>query len=185
MTSTPWATKTETDKEGKVVRIKPMRAPTKTPWEMAPTHDEAPFVDRAPPPIMPPEAPAPVRPVRAKKAVGKSEPSRLVCAQNYVAREAESGEYGVIDLGGAGVEGRSLLIHVPPKNRLPWKTLGAIRPGGTLSVKSVLAGSAPCHLRVRFTTPARYYSPGSRVTTLTVAVDKADWECLTANVHRI
>ena len=183
MTSTPWATLRAPTKT--LVRRAPAKTPwqmpptlDETPWQMPPTLDETPFVDPAPPPMLP-EAPAPVRPVRAKKAVGKSEPSRLVCKQNYIAREAGSGEYGVIDLGEVG----SLLIHVPPKNRLPWKTLGAIRPGSVLSVKPVAGGA--CHLRVRSTTPARYYSPGSRVTTLAVAVDKADWECLTANAHRI
>ncbi len=83
------------------------------------------------------------------------------------------------------MDGRSLLIHVPPKNRMPWKTLGAIRPGCMLTVKPVAGRGAAQQLRVRFTTPARYYSPGSRVTTLAVAVDRADWECLMANVHRI
>lgn len=162
----------------------------KTPWEgMAPTVDEAPFVERAiPPPIMP-EAPRPTTsdaPVRPRSAKSGKEPPRLVCKQNYVAREAATGEYGVIDMGGAEQGGgRSLLLHVPPRNRLPWKTLGAIRPGSTLSVKPAQGGGPARQLRVRFTTPAKYYSPGSRVTTLAVAVDRSDWECLMANAHRI
>lgn len=160
----------------------------KTPWEgMAPTVDEAPFVERAIPPPMPEkEAPRPSdEPVRPRRAKAGEEPPRLVCKQNYVAQEAATGEYGVIDMGGQQGGGRSLLIHVPPRNRLPWKTLGAIRPGSTLSVKPTQGGGPARQLRVRFTTPAKYYSPGSRVTTLAVAVDRADWECLMANAHRI
>ena len=40
-------------------------------------------------------------------------------------------------------------------------------------------------LRVRFTTPARYYSPGSKVTTLTVGVDETDWQSLMADARGI
>ena len=40
-------------------------------------------------------------------------------------------------------------------------------------------------LRVRSITPARYYSPGSQVTTLSILVDDTDWRSLTASPSRI
>jgi hypothetical protein len=160
----------------------PWAAPAKRPVKpapakpLAPTRDEAPFVDRAAPPMPEPQEAPPPPPPAERSLPRKEQARRQVCARNYVATCGD--EYGVIDLGGG-----SLLIHAPPRNRQPWRTLAAIRPGAVLAVRR--RDGVACQLRVRFTTPARYYSPGSRVTTLAVGVDRADWACLTAGAPRI
>jgi hypothetical protein len=151
-------------------------APVSVAPALAPTRDEAPFVDRVPPPMPEPQEAPPPAERRSLPRKEQGEARRQVCARNYVATCGD--EYGVIDLGGG-----SLLIHAPPRNRQPWRTLAAIRPGAVLAVRR--RDGVACQLRVRFTTPARYYSPGSRVTTLAVGVDRADWACLTAGAPRI
>lgn len=187
---TPWATREvtktvwvrrakkpkaglETEKTKRVVvRIEPVHKPRPTPWV---------------PPSPPPESPRPQpetnekplphtqlpRPRRAKS------PHRLISAENYAAVEAGGGQYGVIDLGSGGNDTRSVILHVPRGNKEPWQVLARVRPGASLQVRT--SPHAPPHsLRVRFTTPARYYSPGTKISTLYVAVDAADWMALTA-----
>lgn len=115
-----------------------------------------------------------------------------VCAQNYAAMDAESGAYGLIagGLGEAADPGgvRSLVMHVPRKVQHraggAHRVLTQVRPGSILRVQRAASKRArddePAppvrELRVRFTTPARYYGPGSKVTTLAIGVDEADWQ---------
>lgn len=169
---TPWAAPAK--RPAKPAPAKPAQTPKRP--ALAPTRDEAPFVDRAAPPMPEPQEAPPPPPPAERSLPRKEQARRQVCARNYVATCGD--EYGVIDLGGG-----SLLIHAPPRNRQPWRTLAAIRPGAVLAVRR--RDGVACQLRVRFTTPARYYSPGSRVTTLAVGVDRADWACLTAGAPRI
>lgn len=63
--------------------------------------------------------------------------------------------------------------------------LGAVKVGGVLPViaKSGRGGTTP--LRVRFTSPSQYYSPGRKVTSMTIGVDEMDWQSLMAKAHRI
>ena len=116
-----------------------------------------------------------------------------VCAKNYAAMDAEGGESGLIGVGGpadSNPDGvRSLVMHVPRKvqHRAGGghvRVLNHVRPGSILRVQRVFkrgrddeeAPPPVRELRVRFTTPARYYGPGSRVTTLAIGVDEADWQ---------
>ena len=102
--------------------------------------------------------------------------SRHVSARNYAAVEAGLERYGLIDEGRQS-GGRALLVHVRKRCRPPFLLLNAVRPGTVLQVKR---SSKTASLRVRSTTPARYYSPGSLVTTLGILVDEADWRSLAA-----
>ena len=105
-----------------------------------------------------------------------------VCAQNYAAMDAESGAYGLIGVDASlpapgGV--RSLVMHVPRKAQHRG-FLAHVRPGSILKVRRTSRRGQPDppiqELRVRFTTPARYYGPGSNVTTLGIGVDEAEWQ---------
>lgn len=112
---------------------------------------------------------------------------RLVCLKNYAAVDAsdETGEsaecsFGLIDRGPCKQGVRALVMHSKSK-----KVMDRIRPGTLLSVQSTAKGGGLGTLRVRYTTPAKYYSPGSRVTTLCVGVDATDWHKLTTECRRI
>lgn len=180
---TPWAVhevkKTVRTQDGArktVTRVEHRIRPRPTPW--APPE---------PPPSPPPAETPPAektqpQPHERKKRVAPASPrTRQVSASNYAAVEAGAGEYGIIDLGEAiqGGGDRSVLVHVPKRIKAPWRVLSQIRPGSTLSVKTG-PGKAGHALRVRFTTPARYYSPGTKISTLVVGVDGTDWNALTA-----
>lgn len=131
------------------------------------------------------------------------EEERLVCLKNYAAigvdyytDDAKKNEhsaattpsrgggcYGLIDRG-ARVGGlRMLIMHVKKEGGRP--LLDRVRPGSTLLVQSTLSGGVGGTLRVRYTTPARYYSPGERVTTLAIGVDAASWQSLVPKRRRI
>jgi hypothetical protein len=107
----------------------------------------------------------------------KPDGEERVCAKNYAAIDAEDGAYGLIaperSLPQDGM--RPLLMHVPrgKSRQRPWDVLNQVRPGSVLTVKR---GERTRNLVVRFTTPARYYSPGARVTTLSIGVDEAEWQ---------
>jgi hypothetical protein len=108
---------------------------------------------------------------------GDDPTGRLVRLRNYAAVDAEAGGYGLIDRGTREAGVRSLVMHTPSRRKL---TRGQpsppmVRPGTILTVRSPLRGTT-ARLRVRYTTPARYYSPGQRVTTLGVGVDARDWQ---------
>lgn len=109
------------------------------------------------------------------------EAQRRVSARNYAAVEAGLERYGLIDEG-RQPDGRALLIHVRKRCRPPFELLNAVRPGTVLQVQR---SNQTASLRVRATTPARYYSPGSLVTTLGILVDEADWRSLAAVTNRI
>jgi hypothetical protein len=114
---------------------------------------------------------------------------RLLCMKNYAAVDAEAGSYGLIDRGVREAGIRTLVMHVPRTRRgardkqgrlLPAAAPPAlVRPGTVLRVRPTAGrGGAAARLRVRYTTPARYYSPGEHVTTLCVGVDASDWQAL-------
>jgi hypothetical protein len=112
----------------------------------------------------------------SRPLVSRPPPVKHVSARNYAAVEAGLERYGLIDEGQQS-GGRALLIHVRKRCRPPFLLLNAVRPGTVLQVKR---SSKTAKLRVRSTTPARYYSPGSLVTTLEILVDEADWRSLAA-----
>jgi hypothetical protein len=99
------------------------------------------------------------------------------------------GVYGLIDRGpgpvGSGT--RCLVMHSPSQHeqRETQSATDRVRPGGILRVVSVDDGGGSARLRVRFTTPERYYAPGARVTTIRVGVDAVDWESLTPKQRRL
>jgi hypothetical protein len=116
--------------------------------------------------------PAPV----VKASAGRKE----VVGKNYAAMDA-TGNFGLIDDGRLDLGVRDLLAHIPRKRQAEYSF--AMRPGDVLQVTNQfdpakrrprrLAPSTP--MRVLFTTPARYYAPGTRVTTLRVGVAEQDW----------
>ncbi len=117
----------------------------------------------------------------------REDEERLVCMKNYAAVDAEAGSYGLIDRGVRETGIRTLVMHVPRTRRgardkrgrlLPaTNPAGLVRPGTMLRVRPTMGGPA-AKLLVRYTTPARYYSPGQHVTTLCIGVDAADWQGL-------
>ena len=136
----------------------------------------------------PPEwlEPGPAEPAKGPASEGRRKAApgadRRVCARNYAAIEHDAERYGLIDMG-AQPSGRSLLVHARKKCRPAHSLLNAIRPGVLLLASR--PGGQPQRLRVRFTTPARYYSPGALVTTLAIGVDEADWQSLMAGTRHI
>jgi hypothetical protein len=138
---------------------------------------------------------------------GKAE-ERLVCLKNYAAIGVDcdddcltteqdrtpsrgvGGCYGLIDRGTREGGVRMLIMHVKEGGRDQLRHPGRpllerIRPGSSLVVQSTLAGGIGGTLRVRYTTPARYYSPGERVTTLAIGVDAVSWQSLVPKRRRI
>jgi hypothetical protein len=108
-----------------------------------------------------------------------------VCVKNYAAMDAETGAYGLIGSSSGGSGGvRSLVMHVPRKvqhqPRGAYAVLSQVRAGSILKVRRTPRRGQPNppirELLVRFTTPARYYGPGSDVTTLGIGVDEAEWQ---------
>jgi hypothetical protein len=193
---TPWAMQVVKDKRSREPRVEPVYKPRPTPWAPAKpaNQDEpvfAPFVPRdedafLPIPVLAPEQKEPVvstkPPPAAKRPVGPFQ--HAIGAQNYAAVESKRGEYGLIDMGLAG-SARSLVVHASSRKTPDvWRVLNAVRPGCRLLVRPVTGGPA-CSLRVRYTTPARYYSPGAKVTSLAIAVDDTDWASLMADARRI
>jgi hypothetical protein len=143
---------------------------------------------------------------------GRADSDRLVCLRNYAAvgidvdaeeptaeprdRKASRKCYGLIDRGQAPEAGvRTLLLHVRGGMRKKGKRDGGsimdtVCPGSILQVYSTSPSSdtgvkGRSLLRVRYTTPARYYSPGEKITTLRLGVDAADWQMLMPKYRRI
>ena len=129
---------------------------------------------------------------------------REICLRNYAAvgagdtaadermvREMEEGGkqrratkarcqyYGLIDQGVAQDGVRCLIMHAPPHSTPGDSATDRVRPGSVLRVHSTAPHGVKGHLRVRFTTPERYYAPGTRVSTLRIGVDASDWTGLT------
>jgi hypothetical protein len=106
---------------------------------------------------------------------------RLVSMSNYAAVDAEQGDYGLIDRGIRQTGVRALVMHGRKRARDRRRDpLAAVKPGTILQVFSSVSGCGG-KLRVRYTTPARYYSPGQRVTTMGIGVDERDWRLLTSS----
>jgi hypothetical protein len=83
-----------------------------------------------------------------------------------------AGNFGLIDDGRLDLGIRDLLAHIPRGRQSAYSFTG-MRPGDVLRVTSGSKQSTP--VRVLFTTPARYYAPGTRVSTLRVGVAEQDW----------
>jgi hypothetical protein len=198
------------EEEAEIVRIEPVHKPKPVPWaEQAVKNEEGDETDRVettsrtrhrhwPPaatsesaaqrpgrgiPTYEPKEPEPQPPDHPRSSpTARTEPSngRRVSARNYAAVEHTLERYGLIDMGPiTSSQQRSLLIHVRRRCRDPFQVLNTVRPGTLLSAKAV-GRNRKGDLRVRFTTPARYYSPGAAVTTLIVGVDESDWRSLMA-----
>ena len=204
---TPWAMQTvivqpAPAQAARLVRVEPVHPPKRqNPWEtprppaMHGQPSSARSPDLPPPPATQPHGPPSWRepstapPAQGKKARTKpsenppadDRPRKHVTARNYAAIEAGLERFGLIDEG-QRFGARALLVHVRKRFRPPFLLLNAVRPGMTLVVKRLDQTAA---LRVRSITPARYYSPGSQVTTLSILVDDTDWRSLTASPSRI
>lgn len=102
--------------------------------------------------------------------------------------------YGLIDRGEAAESGiRALLLHVRGGESMHGRhnsIMGAVRAGSILQVystspSSVTGTGSKSQVKVRYTTPARYYSPGEKITTLRLGVDAADWQRVMPKYRRI
>ena len=187
---TPWAMQTVTvqpkpNEAPRLLRVEPVHQPReRNPWETRPAPDLYPYPLPREHPHAPPEwrQRPQVHPDAARQDRPKSEPTpddrprKHVSARNYAAVEAGLERFGLIDEGPQNA-GRGLLIHVRKRCRPPFVLLNAVRPGTVLHVRRK-GQSQATPLRVRSTTPARYYSPGAPITTLAILVDEADWRSL-------
>ena len=196
-TTKPWTiVVTKPDKQ-KQRRVRFKLDPKTAPWRQGPVakarptpvpRDEARFYQ---PSIAPPlvqqeeEEVPPPETGKKQQARPREPPTRLVCSQNYEAVEALRGDYGLIDNGPESGGTKPLLVHVPRREPTPWRVLNAIRPGTSLHLRSRAGGGQPKSVRVRYTTPARYYPPGARVSTLAIGVDLTDWRSLAAEAPHI
>lgn len=206
---TPWAVrvvpvKPEPDEprdsrpaETKDVKVVPARPPQAAPWTRpnyvpAPERDVFARTARLPdrPSEEEQEQERPRERKKHKKVYVHIDPANLPpapdrkCMQNYVAVDPSREMFGLIDQGLADGATRSFVMHVR-RGQTPWTVLGAIRPGVLLPVISKSGRGGVTNLRVRFTTPAQYYSPGSKVTSMRIGVDEADWQSLMTKAHRI
>jgi hypothetical protein len=123
------------------------------------------------------------RPKEKKASQARDSDSRF-CARNYAAVDARRETYGLIDEGLVDGGTRTMVMHV--RRGLPaWDILNAVRPGTILAAKSKSGRGSPSPLRVRFTTPTKYYAPGCKFSTMTVGIDEVDWQSLMAKARRI
>jgi hypothetical protein len=97
--------------------------------------------------------------------------------------------YGLIDRGpgpvGSGTRCVIMHSHAARRNDDQQSATDRVRPGAILRAVSVDEGGGSARLRVRFTTPERYYAPGERVTTIRIGVDAVDWDSLTPKQPRL
>lgn len=166
---TPWAVRVVKDKQPpKKKRDRPADGQIKA---VVPRHQPKPV------PWAPPSPPSSPEPERSREQPRPPRPRKT--PKKYVATEAVDGRFGIIDPLEPGAPGEKVVLaHVPRRIKAPWEVLAQIRPGETLTVRATPKGQ-PASLRVRFTTPARYHSPGQKVCTLRLGVDEADWRALT------
>ena len=177
----PWSIRVTPDRPGTKTKRKdaaqPVQKRARVPWgAFKGSHihpEDLAFVSPSPPKWE--EQPAPLEPAQAR--------ARVIGAHDYAAVDPEGKLFGLIDLGCPAPLCRSLIVHVR-KNRVAWPILNPIRPGTMLQVRLPTA-SQTVGLRVRFTTPAGYYSPGAKVSTLAIGVDESDWRSLAATAPRI
>jgi len=99
---------------------------------------------------------------------------RRLSEKGYSAVEAH-GWFGLIDAGCPSRGVRELTAHTPRHNG--GFTLDRLRPGQDIRLKSA-RNEDGATLRIRFTTPERYYAPGRKITTLSIGVDDAAWQRL-------
>ena len=121
---------------------------------------------------------------RGTKANQALASSVQLCARNYAAVDAKRERYGLIDQGLVDAGTRTMVIHVKRK-QIAWDVLNIVKPGSILAAKSRSGRGSPTPLRVRFTTPNKYYSPGCKVTSMTIGIDETDWQSLMAKARRI
>jgi hypothetical protein len=107
-----------------------------------------------------------------------------LCSRNYAAVDAKRESYGLIDQGTVDAGTRTMVMHVK-RRQTAWDVLNVVKPGSILAAKSRSGRGSPTPLRVRFTTPNKYYSPGCKVTSMTIGIDEADWQSLMAKARRI
>lgn len=197
-TSTPWSV--EVKREKGVVTAKAEAADDILPWKVS--------VTKATPQNTPKIREKGLTPARVQRACvqaahepdetpaeasweqdGPATPQgdRLVCIKNYSAVEAIKGGYGLIDRGSQEVGLQTLIMHTPRGKRKAYglPDTEEVRPGSILKVNSTRKGGKGGLLRVRFVTPARYYTPGSRITTTCIGVDASDWLDLMPQRRRI
>ena len=91
--------------------------------------------------------------------------------KNYSAVEAH-GWFGLIDSGCPSKGVRELVAHTPRHNG--GFTLDRLRAGQEIHLRSAKNEDGAA-IRIRFTTPERYYAPGRKITTLSIGVDDAAW----------
>jgi hypothetical protein len=183
----PWAVKVK--REGGVIPLVQMGR-EHPPWERPAREEE----QTPPPPRKRWRAHGPsVAAVRkARRRAEREDPEaldategRLVCLKNYAAVETATGRYGLIDQGVQERGIQTLVMHTPRSSLRETRQEEEIRPGSILRVSSTSEGGRSGPLRVRFLTPARYYSPGTRVSTLCIGVDASDWQDLMPKHRRI
>lgn len=186
---TPWAMQAvvvkDEDGDERVVRVEPVHPDSTVPWPDPPAIYPRPAPDpmHGPPQWTDQPGPPPKQP-ESKRTPTPSpgeEKGTAVCARNYAAVEAQRERYGLIDMGSSGGS-QALVVHVRKRNREPREVLNGIRQGSVLRARR---RGRDADLRVRFVTPARYYSPGSKITTLCIGVDQSDWQSLIAAPPRI
>jgi len=93
-------------------------------------------------------------------------------AKNYSAMEKHK-KCGIIDTGPASTGIRGLILHMS-KGKNTSNFLQELKIGDILHAYRI-SDKEPLTLRLRFITPSRYYSPGTKITTLMVGVDERDW----------
>lgn len=133
------------------------------------------------------KAAAPVKrggPKAKKASQAQDNHSHLICARNYAAVDARRQTFGLIDQGLVDAGARTMVMHVR-RGQPAWDILNAVKPGSFLEAKSKSGRGSPTQLRVRFTTPTKYYPPGCKFTTMTVGVDEMDWQSLMAKARHI
>ena len=193
----PWAVTVKRE-SNVVVSVHPKVSHSGPPWQGPPRVADVP---RRPKPVPkqknPPISTESVRRARKKPALGDdtgspaqpgwerapgdipSQDGRLVSLRNYAAVDTENGRYGLIDRGVQETGIQTLVMHAPKRSDESREdALDCVRPGTVLRVSSTEKAGGRGALRVRFTTPAKYYSPGARVTTLCIGVDASDWQDL-------
>jgi hypothetical protein len=108
----------------------------------------------------------------------------MLQAKNYAAVDPSRKVYGLIDRGRADAATRLLIMHVCSKHK-SFPVFQNVRPGELLPAVSKSNRGGTTLLRVRYITPAQYYAPGVKVSSMAVGVDEADWQSLVAKAHRI
>lgn len=194
----PWSSNNnkEVKREPQDDKITFVQPEDQAPWKKAPPHREG-FTTLVHPSkgtmvVALPTSPSkkqkedvqpPSRQKGKRKAVEEESPV-LLCARNYAAIEAGREAFGLIDQGVMTAGVRNLLVHVR-RNPRPWAIMNGIRVGSTIMALRERKGGVASPLRVRFTTPSRYYTPSAKVTSMLIGVNEADWQSLMHESRRI